>query len=191
VTDEPSKTRTERKPLSKRLRFEVFKRDGFVCQYCGAHPPEAILECDHIVPVVSGGLNEMTNLVTACEPCNRGKGAVGLSEIPESLSRRAEIVAEREEQIAGYESVMRQKRKRLDDDADEVLAIFCNAFQRDGIPMKDFSSIRTFVERLGAHEVIEAASAATRKFSWSYSRMFPYFCGICWNKIRRQETVRS
>lgn len=25
-----------RKAMSKKLRFEVFKRDGFCCQYCGA-----------------------------------------------------------------------------------------------------------------------------------------------------------
>lgn len=26
----------KRKPVSKRTRFEVFKRDGFTCRYCGA-----------------------------------------------------------------------------------------------------------------------------------------------------------
>lgn len=26
-----------RKSISKKLRFDVFKRDGFKCQYCGAH----------------------------------------------------------------------------------------------------------------------------------------------------------
>jgi 5-methylcytosine-specific restriction endonuclease McrA len=40
-----------RKPLSKKLRFEVFKRDGFSCQYCGAHPPDVLLEIDHVIPV--------------------------------------------------------------------------------------------------------------------------------------------
>lgn len=34
--------------LGKKTRFEVFKRDGFKCMYCGAHPPEAILEVDHL-----------------------------------------------------------------------------------------------------------------------------------------------
>ena len=32
----------ERKPISKKTRFEIFKRDGFSCRYCGAHPPEAV-----------------------------------------------------------------------------------------------------------------------------------------------------
>jgi len=30
---------SDRTPISKRVRFEVFKRDGFQCQYCGASPP--------------------------------------------------------------------------------------------------------------------------------------------------------
>lgn len=30
----------ERKQLSKKLRFEVFKRDSFTCQYCGKKSPE-------------------------------------------------------------------------------------------------------------------------------------------------------
>ena len=66
---------TKRKAISKKTRFEVFKRDGFTCQYCGAHPPQAILHVDHIVPVAEGGGNEDTNLVTACDHCNLGKAA--------------------------------------------------------------------------------------------------------------------
>jgi 5-methylcytosine-specific restriction endonuclease McrA len=29
-----------RKALSKKLRFEVFKRDNFTCQYCGRAAPD-------------------------------------------------------------------------------------------------------------------------------------------------------
>ena len=65
----------ERKALSKKLRFEVFKRDKFTCQYCGRMAPDVILEVDHINPVAEGGNNNFNNLVTACQDCNRGKGA--------------------------------------------------------------------------------------------------------------------
>lgn len=41
-----------RKPISKKLRFEVFKRDGFRCAYCGKFPPAVILEVDHIEPIM-------------------------------------------------------------------------------------------------------------------------------------------
>lgn len=57
-----------------KTRFEVFKRDGFICQYCGRRPPEVILEADHIVPKSKGGTDIIENLITACYECNRGKG---------------------------------------------------------------------------------------------------------------------
>jgi 5-methylcytosine-specific restriction endonuclease McrA len=63
-----------RKAISKTLRFEIFKRDSFTCQYCGERPPNVALEVDHIVAVAMGGKTEAGNLVTACKDCNRGKG---------------------------------------------------------------------------------------------------------------------
>jgi hypothetical protein len=63
-----------RKPISKSLRFSVLRRDGFTCRYCGAKPPEVVLHLDHVLAVANGGTNEESNLVTACLPCNLGKG---------------------------------------------------------------------------------------------------------------------
>lgn len=70
----------KREPLSKRIRFEVFKRDNFTCQYCGAKAPEVILEVDHIKPVKEGGINEIMNLITSCFDCNHGKSSKTLSD---------------------------------------------------------------------------------------------------------------
>lgn len=70
----------KRKQLSKKIRFEVFKRDSFKCQYCGKSSPEVVLEVDHIDPVSKGGGDELTNLITSCFDCNRGKGATKLSD---------------------------------------------------------------------------------------------------------------
>ena len=63
----------KRKGLSPKTRFEVFKRDKFICQYCGSTLPGSTLEVDHIKPVSKGGTNELLNLVTSCWDCNRGK----------------------------------------------------------------------------------------------------------------------
>lgn len=63
-----------RRTISKRVRFEIFKRDLFTCQYCGAQPPAVVLVLDHRTPIAGGGDNDPMNLVTACEPCNAGKG---------------------------------------------------------------------------------------------------------------------
>lgn len=64
--------------ISKRLRFEVFKRDNFTCQYCGARPPDTVLEVDHVHPRCEGGLDGIENLKTACWNCNRGKAGIPL-----------------------------------------------------------------------------------------------------------------
>lgn len=45
----------KRTDLTKRIRFEVFKRDKFTCQYCGQESPEVILNVDHVDPVANGG----------------------------------------------------------------------------------------------------------------------------------------
>ena len=67
--------------LSKKTRFEVFKRDGFTCQYCGKTPPTVILEVDHIDPKSNGGSDNTINLITACFDCNRGKSDCKLGDI--------------------------------------------------------------------------------------------------------------
>ena len=62
-----------RPSTGKRLRFEVFKRDYFTCQYCGAQPPAVVLVVDHIEAVAAGGASSIDNVITACEACNQGK----------------------------------------------------------------------------------------------------------------------
>jgi hypothetical protein len=59
--------------VGSKLRWKVFSRDNYTCQYCGRRPPDAVLEVEHVVPVSKGGKDEETNLTTACEECNRGK----------------------------------------------------------------------------------------------------------------------
>lgn len=72
---------TDRKSTGKRLRFEIFKRDSFTCQYCGKQPPDVVLVIDHINPVANGGDNDPMNLITACESCNQGKSDKPLNQI--------------------------------------------------------------------------------------------------------------
>lgn len=109
----------ERVGISKRLRFEVFKRDSFTCQYCGRKAPEIVLQCDHINPVVAGGDNDILNLVTSCVDCNSGKGARVLSEnqmLTKQLDQLEEL-NQRREQI----EMMIDWRNQLRDFDDNVL----------------------------------------------------------------------
>ncbi len=61
-----------------KMRFKVLARDGFRCRYCGksAQDKDARLVVDHILPKDAGGKDELSNLITACEECNLGKGAL-------------------------------------------------------------------------------------------------------------------
>jgi 5-methylcytosine-specific restriction endonuclease McrA len=52
-------------------RFNLFLRDRFTCQYCGA-PHE--LTFDHVIPRAQGGQTTWENVATACAPCNLRKG---------------------------------------------------------------------------------------------------------------------
>lgn len=175
-----------REPIGRKLRFEVFKRDRFVCQYCGATPLKSPLQVDHIIPVAMGGTNHIDNLVTACQPCNAGKAAVPLSAVPQSLAERAAETAEREEQIAGYAAVMEARRKRVEADVWRVAVALCDGAE-DGYPRASLTSIERFVAQLGVHAVLEAADLARSRFSHSEARAFRYFCGICWKRIREAD----
>ena len=174
-----------REPVSKRKRFEVFKRDRFQCAYCGATPPGVLLECDHIMPVSAGGRSEIDNLITACQACNRGKSNVSLQDIPQGMSSRAAEVLEREAQIAGFQEIMKEKRMRLHSDAQEVLSVFCHIYAKDALPTRDFISIKNFVEKLGLDECLTSAERASAKCDYYYGG-FKYFCGICWGKIKER-----
>lgn len=74
IHDDPDKvTEPRRKAIPNRLRFEILRRDGHACRYCGAMAPDVKLTVDHVIPVALGGSDEPRNLVTACVDCNSGK----------------------------------------------------------------------------------------------------------------------
>ena len=62
--------------ISRRLRFEILRRDGHTCRYCGGMAPDVKLTVDHVIPVALGGADEPSNLVAACADCNAGKSSV-------------------------------------------------------------------------------------------------------------------
>lgn len=178
---------TIRKPISKKLRFEVFKRDSFTCQYCGSTPPSVILHVDHIHPVADGGCNNIDNLITACLPCNLGKSATPLTSIPKNLKDKCAEVAEREAQIRGYNEILTARANRIEEDAWKVAAAIEGLDYVESFNRADFESIKRFIDRLPTAEVIAAGHTACAKGLRSSNRTFKYFCGICWAKVREEE----
>lgn len=51
----------------------LFKRDAYLCLYCGGHFYERNLSRDHITPLSRGGIDRWNNVVTACKRCNNHK----------------------------------------------------------------------------------------------------------------------
>ena len=117
----PEATRPVRR-VTPKVRFEVFKRDDFTCQYCGRKTPEVVLEIDHIVPVSAGGDNDPLNLTTSCWECNRGKGAELLDETAPVTDSHTQtiLMLERERQLAEYNAVLDRVRAREDQDIAEL-----------------------------------------------------------------------
>ncbi|MGC4089063.1 MAG: HNH endonuclease [Polyangiaceae bacterium] len=74
----PAVIRLRRMPRSNRRavkfsRVNVYQRDGWTCQYCGAKKADKELSFDHVLPRASGGRTVWENIVTACKPCNTRK----------------------------------------------------------------------------------------------------------------------
>ena len=65
-------------------RFNLFLRDEFCCQYCGA---KGDLTFDHVVPRSRGGATTWENVVAACSTCNLRKGNRSLRASGLSLRR--------------------------------------------------------------------------------------------------------
>ncbi|MCC5859943.1 MAG: HNH endonuclease [Ectothiorhodospiraceae bacterium] len=51
----------------------LFRRDDFLCLYCGNRFPETQLSRDHVTPISQRGQDLWNNVVTACKRCNNHK----------------------------------------------------------------------------------------------------------------------
>lgn len=179
-----------RKSTGKKLRFDILKRDGFTCQYCGRHPPTVLLHVDHIVPVVDGGEETAENLITACQDCNLGKGARPLSVAPESLLSKADQIAEAEEQLRGYQELMAERSQRIEDETWRVAEILWPGSSKSGADRADLVSIKNFIKRLGVFEVIDLAEIAINRKPYGGRSAWLYFCGCCWRRVRELDGTK-
>jgi hypothetical protein len=149
-----------RKPLSKMVRFEVFKRDKFTCQYCGTKAPDVVLHADHIKPVAEGGEDELLNLVTACQACNGGKGARLLSDdsVVEKQRQQIEELEERRQQL----EMILAWRDELAAHIEDVVSVVAERIGRRGFTPNDagLADIRRWLKTYSVEEVLLAADEA-------------------------------
>lgn len=183
-------TQEPRKNLSRRLRYEILRRDNHTCRYCGAAAPDAKLTVDHVVPVALGGSDEPGNLVTACQDCNAGKASskpddAVVADVQQDALRWAEAMR----RAAVARTANRQARE-------EYVSRFVESWesyhpdylgrQMHWLPDDWEPTIWDFFTAgLPVEEVTDAVQIAATK-SGLYSRsIWRYFCGICWRKIEQ------
>lgn len=157
----------KRKSISQKIRFEVFKRDSFQCQYCGASAPDVVLHVDHIKPVSKGGDNDITNLVTSCQKCNSGKSDRELDDdaVIQKQREQLEILNERRNQL----EMMLEWRESMRDIADQYVDACIDALERSagsGAYLNDSGKrkMRSYVKRYGASDVLDAIDAAAENY---------------------------
>lgn len=187
--------------VSRRLRFEILRRDNHTCRYCGAQAPDVELTVDHVIPVALGGGDEPANLVTACEPCNSGKSSVPAdAAIVEDVDATAFLFAQAMERAS-------ERRREEIADLDAVIEHFDHAVWGDwnwgktdehpeGTPLPRPAAWRDSIERflangLDANDLARLTQIAMESKART-DRVWRYFCGCCWNEIsRRQELARQ
>ena len=181
----------DRKPIPKKVRFEVFKRDRFTCQYCGAKAPDAILHVDHIRPVAEGGDNNILNLVTACRDCNLGKGKRLLSDdaIVSAKRNQLEELAERREQI---QMMYEWELSLVDSENDEIDAVESLFHEMTGGSFTDAGRkhIRSLCKKFGLELVLRATRISFTHYSFGSQEEMDTALGkiggICFNMTHKR-----
>ena len=157
---------TKRKSISKKLRFEVFKRDKFQCQYCGKSAPDVILNVDHIDPVANGGSNELINLITSCFDCNQGKKARLLSDdtIVQKQRKQLELIQERREQL----ELMLDWKKSLNEFEEEKITMvsdyWASMMNPYSLNENGLKSLEKLMKEFTIEDILESIDIATKKY---------------------------
>lgn len=157
---------SKRQAIGKKLRFEVFKRDSFTCQYCGEKAPDVILHVDHINPVAAGGGNDILNLITSCQPCNSGKGARKLEDRHELEKQREELerLNERREQL----TMLLQWRDALTNIEDNEVSVCADEWASlclgHSLTPTGEQNIKKWVKRFGVDLTITSIHASCEQY---------------------------
>lgn len=151
--------------ISKKKRFEIFKRDKFTCQYCGQKAPDVILECIH--PQSKQGSDKTLNLITSCFDCNRGKSNVLLSNntVLEKQHEQMSQLQERRDQIDMLFE-WQQELMNLDDHIVEKLSKFWSELLNNEYSLTDSgkSCLKKIIKRFDIEEILSAMSISVKQY---------------------------
>ena len=182
---------TKRKGLSKGKRFDIFRRDGFTCQYCGQQPPDVVLEVDHILPVVEGGDNDPMNLTTSCRPCNQGKGKKRLDHPPQRpdadlawLEMQQDIA-----ELRAYQEAKKERDALLRDLILGLQATWQDLTGRDWAPEDEI--LLRMLTKYSPRMVEEALCVTAIKWAAHYFSSFNAWHPYMWGVLRKMAEQRG
>jgi hypothetical protein len=159
--------------VSRSLRFQVLRRDGYRCHYCGATARDAKLTVDHVTATALGGTDTADNLVTACDTCNGGKSATPAD---------ASLVAQVQERDTQFQIAVAEVGEG-DRERREFLDAFYIAWDLGVLPPGWAKTIDAYrPQGLAPHmwdEIIGIARVKT-----DLDDPFRYCCGIARNRVR-------
>ena len=177
----------ERKKLTQTQRFEVFKRDGFKCQYCGRSAPEVILEVDHIIPVAEGGKNDIINLITACKDCNRGKGKRLLSDT-KTLDLQRQQLEDMNSMREQTQMMIEWRKELMMIEEEQIYTLNALMVDRTDLELSDegVRTMRKQIHDFGFNEVFEALQISIDQYyngsRYSLNNVVKKVGGICYNR---------
>lgn len=195
--------------VSKRLRYEILRRDNHACRYCGATAPTVKLNVDHVIPQALGGSDKPTNLVTACADCNSGKtsslpNATPVADVEQGALREA-IEARRAKEV---DRLWRGHMPSTWDEADywryaaEGAWYHAWVIATDG-QGPDLDAYNTFLGQRAALEdrgrseeeilcaAVIAGAAQTATLNWGLSTAQARHSGLSGEQFTRMEGVRG
>ena len=77
----------QRRRLTKEERLEVLKKTDFRCAYCGMELGFDSFQVDHVVPLRSGGKDEISNMLPACRSCNHYKHTLTVQQFRQEVEK--------------------------------------------------------------------------------------------------------
>jgi hypothetical protein len=181
-----------RRPVTRRLRFEILRRDNQTCRYCGAQAPDVPLTVDHVIPTALGGGDDPTNLVTACRDCNTGKSSTSPdAQLVADVDATALLFAKAIERVNEQRKAQLRDLDRMVDDFQEEWNHWKAGGYAVPLPNGWRSSITRFLEQgLTVPELCYLVDIAMESRARS-SETFRYFCGCVWREVStRQEMAR-
>lgn len=184
TNDHPDESR--RKPISKRLRYEILRRDANTCRYCGASAPDVRITVDHVVPVALGGTDDPSNLVAACVDCNAGKS---------SSTADAALVEDVNEQALQWRQLtdaagvqLRAERDAQEAFAQQAWAIWDRICGHWSAPYDASITLERWYQAGVTLEDVQYAAgvtAVTRGVTYHWS----YFCGIVHKHLKKRDAL--